>query len=183
MTDDHPLTNAHDSTDSATESPSILVGSETVAGIVRAVRRRSGMSQRDLAEAAGVASSTVAKLETGRLIPSLMTFLRILGVAELVLVVTDEHGDVVRPMGVWDDTHDAAGRKFPAHLDLIIDPRVGEWWGDTYGLYRPPETFHRSRTYRDAKRKLSQWSVRVKQFRHAPKPPDPDRPAPWRRSS
>ncbi|HEX6233873.1 MAG TPA: hypothetical protein VFZ63_12175 [Jiangellaceae bacterium] len=105
---------------------------------------------------------------------------RVLHVADLVLVAADKDGAVVQPLAVWDDTRDGGDRMFPAHLDLIIDPKFGEWWGDQYGLARPPETYHGERAYRDAKRALSQWAVRVQQFRYDPMPPDPDSPL-WRR--
>lgn len=140
------------------------------------------MSQRELAQATGFSRSTIGKLETGSLKPSISTLLRVLSATDLVLVVTDADGKVVQPLKVWDGVCDGAGRNYPAHLDVVIDPNGDEWWGGTYGLARPPETFeHRPREYRDAKRKLSQWEVRVKQFRHDPRPPDPDRPPAWRR--
>ncbi|HEX5994171.1 MAG TPA: helix-turn-helix transcriptional regulator [Jiangellales bacterium] len=160
--------------------PPPFVTAESVPGLVRMVRRRADKSQRELAKAAGVAPSTVAKLETGDLTPSLTTLVRILGVANLNLVATDLDGIVAEPMAIWDDTRDGGGKLFPAHLDLIIDPRLGEWWADKYGLARPPETYHRDRAYRDAKRALSQWAVRVQQFRNDPMPEDPDSPL-WRR--
>jgi DNA-binding XRE family transcriptional regulator len=160
--------------------PPPFVTAESVPGLVRAVRRRADKSQRELAKAAGVARSTVAKLETGDLTPSLPTLVRMLEVADLALVATDPNGVVVQPMSSWDDTRDGGGKLFPAHLDLIIDPKWGEWWADKYGLARPPETYHRDRAYRDAKRALSQWAVRVQQFRHDPMPENPDSPL-WRR--
>lgn len=92
-----------------------------------------------------------------------------------MLVVTDAYGNVVRPMRVWDDVRDGGGKMFPAHLDLKLDPDTGERWADEFGLARPPETYHRSRQRRDAERKVSQWSVRVAQYRHDPPPPNPRR--------
>jgi DNA-binding XRE family transcriptional regulator len=160
--------------------PPPFVTAESVPGLVRAVRRGADKSQRELAKAAGVARSTVAKLETGDLTPSLPTLVRMLEVADLALVATDPNGAVVQPMSSWDDTRDGGGKLFPAHLDLIIDPKWGEWWADKYGLARPPETYHRDRAYRDAKRALSQWAVRVQQFRHDPVPENPDSPL-WNR--
>ena len=160
--------------------PPPFVTVASIPGLVRAIRRRADKSQRELAKEAGLAHSTVAKLETGALAPSLSTLLRVLHVADLVLVAADKDGAVVQPLAVWDDTRDGGDRMFPAHLDLIIDPKFGEWWGDQYGLARPPETYHRERAYRDAKRALSQWAVRVQQFRYDPMPPDPDSPL-WRR--
>lgn len=156
--------------------PLPYVGRQTLPGLVRAIRRRADMSQRELAKAVYLARSTVAKLETGDNAPSLDTLLRLLAVANLVMVVTDREGNIVSPMRVWDETRDGGDKMFPAHLDLILNPKSGDWWGDSYGLSRPPETYHRERAYRDAKRALSQWSVRVAQHRHEPPPPDPDRP-------
>jgi transcriptional regulator with XRE-family HTH domain len=146
------------------------VAADTIPGLIRSVRRRADMSQRELAAAAELSSSTVGRIESGSLTPSLGVLLRLLAVGKLVLVVTDEDGNVVRPMHIWDDTRDGADRQFPAHLDLILDPRPGEWWADVYGLARPPETLHRNRRYRDARRRRSQWEVRVKQFRDDPPP-------------
>ncbi|WP_431909905.1 hypothetical protein [Micromonospora carbonacea] len=40
-----------------------------------------------------------------------------------------------------------------------------------YGLARPPETFYRNRSYRDAMRRRSRWEVRVAKLRHVPPPP------------
>jgi transcriptional regulator with XRE-family HTH domain len=152
-------------------APSPSVAAETVAGLVRSVRRRCDASQRELAAAAKLSPSTVARIESGSLIPSLGVLLRLLAVGRLVLVVTDEDGKVVRPMQIWDETRDGADRQFPAHLDLILDPGFGEWWADGYGLARPPETLHRNRRLRDAMRRRSQWEVRVERFRNDPPPP------------
>lgn len=164
--------------------PPPQVGPDTVPGLVRKVRRLADLSQRELAQAAQVSPTTVARVERGALTPSLGMLLRLLAAARLVLVVADEQGRVIQPMRTWDDTRDGAGRRFPAHLDLILDPRGGDWWADIYGLARPPETFHRDRRWRDARRRRSQWEVRVKQLRSAPEPPDPDRnPNGWRRLS
>jgi len=181
MTEQRPPT--PDEPPAAIEPPPLpppFVTAESVPGLVRAVRRRADKSQRELAKAAGLARSTVARLETGDLTPSLATLVRILEVADLDLVAIDKQGTVVQPMSSWDDTRDGGGKLFPAHLDLIIDPKWGEWWADKYGLARPPETYHRDRAYRDAKRALSQWAVRVQQFRHDPVPENPDSPL-WNR--
>jgi transcriptional regulator with XRE-family HTH domain len=170
-------------TDSTAVSPPALpapyVGPDTIPGLVRRLRRLTNLSQRELAEAAKVAPTTVARVESGELMPSLRMLMRLLAVGRLLLVVTDEQGRVIAPMRTWDETRDGGERRFPAHLDLILDPRAGEWWADTYGLARPPETFHRDRQRRDARRRRSQWEVRVQQFRGAPEPPDPDRQRRW----
>jgi transcriptional regulator with XRE-family HTH domain len=142
-------------------------------GIVRRARRIADLSQRELAKAAGVAPSTIGKIEAATMLPSFALLRRILRVAGLWLVVVDEAGHVVQPMEDWQDVRDAAGRRYPSHLDTILEPLPGEWWADKYGLMRPPETFRRDRAVRDAQRARSQWEVRVAQYRNVPPPPDP----------
>lgn len=159
--------------------PPPFVKPATVPGLVRRLRRLADLSQRQLAKAAGVSPATVARTESGALLPSLPALLRLLAVAQLRLVVTDADGRVIHPMREWDDTKDGGHRAFPAHLDLILEPHHGEWWADIYGLARPPETYHRDRAWRDARRRRSQWEVRVRQFRGEPPPPDPDRDPHW----
>lgn len=145
------------------------------AGIVRAVRRRADASQRELARFAGVHHTTIGRIEAGTLTPSIDMLRRIIAVAGFRLAVVDEFGRVLTPMRDRDDTRDGANRRYPSHLDTILDPEPGEWWADLYGLARPPETFHRDRRMRDAQRRRSQWEVRVAKYRHDPPPPDPRR--------
>jgi transcriptional regulator with XRE-family HTH domain len=147
----------------------------TIPGYVRQARRRADMSQRELARAAGIHASTVGRIEAGELTPSLRIFRKILGIGGMMLAVVDTLGRVVPPMQDWVSARDGAERRYPSHLDTILDPLPGEWWGDTYGLARPPETFYRDRRRRDAQRKRSQWEVRVAQYRHEPMPPLPRR--------
>lgn len=54
---------------------------------VRALRRKAGMSQRELSQRAQVSPSTVSRLESGETLPAVATLLRISQVlgAELVL--------------------------------------------------------------------------------------------------
>jgi transcriptional regulator with XRE-family HTH domain len=142
-------------------------------GIVRRVRRIADLSQRQLAKATGVAPSTIGKIEAATMLPSFSLLRRILGVAGLWLAVVDGGGHVVQPMEDWQDVRDGAERRYPSHLDTIVDPLPGEWWADVYGLMRPPETFRRDRAVRDMERVRSQWEVRVAKYRHVPPPPDP----------
>lgn len=150
------------------------VGRYPVGGLVRRARRIADISQRELARRTGLAPSTVARIETGAIAPSLDVVQHILATAGLSLVVVDRDGHVVQPMRDVDDIRDGADRRYPAHLDTILDPRPGEWWADQYGLARPPETFYRDRERRDARRALSRWEVRVKLYRDVPPPLDLD---------
>jgi transcriptional regulator with XRE-family HTH domain len=143
------------------------------AGLVRRARRIADLSQREMARAAGVSQAAVSKIEAGALVPSCALLQRVLGAAGLWLVVVDAQGRVVEPMADWPDVRDGARRRYPSHLDTILDPEPGEWWADVYGLMRPPETFRRDREFRDAQRRRSQWEVRVAKYRLAPPPPDP----------
>ncbi|NEE00135.1 helix-turn-helix transcriptional regulator [Phytoactinopolyspora halotolerans] len=150
---------------------------DTIPGVVRRVRRCADMSQRELAKDTGVAASTIARIEAGTLVPSFRVLMKLLAPARFALALVDEDGRIMQPMRVWDETLDGGNKKFPAHLDVILDPEdPDDWWGSCFGLARPPETYHRSRGYRDAKRALSQWEVRVKQFRNARRPRDPGPP-------
>jgi transcriptional regulator with XRE-family HTH domain len=146
-----------------------------IAGLVRAARRRADLSQRELAARAKVSRSSVNRIEAGAFTPSIGMLGRLLGVADIHLVAVDPDGHVVLPVGCWDDTRDGAGRHYPVHLDTVLDPLLGEWWGDRFGLARPPETFHRDRARRDAQRARSRWEVRVaKCWSHSEPPIVPD---------
>lgn len=123
-----------------------------VAGYLRQARRRTRMSQRELAAACAVSASTVSRAEAGRTEITLGTFTRLLRAAGLRLVVVDDEMVRVPALQELAQTRDLAQRRFPAHLDLILDPRRGEWWGDRFGLVRPPETFHRDPAARYAHR-------------------------------
>jgi transcriptional regulator with XRE-family HTH domain len=151
----------------------ISIGGYPLSGIVRQARRRADLSQRELAKFAKVSPALIGAVETGLRTPSLDTLRRILNAANFQLVVVDADGRLIVPLEVWQDTADGAGRRYPAHLDTILDPQFGDWWADQYGLARPPETFRRNRAYRDYERRMSQWQVRVKQLRNAPKPRPP----------
>jgi transcriptional regulator with XRE-family HTH domain len=150
----------------------VRVGRYPIEGLVRRARRIAGLSQRSMARFARTSPATVGRVESGSLTPSVDLLERLLGAAGLYLAVVDQDGRVILPMETWDDTLDGAERRYPAHLDTILDPGPEDnWWGDIYGLLRPPETFHRSRVDRDARRRRSRWEVRAAKFRGVPPPP------------
>lgn len=131
------------------------------ADYVRQVRHRAKLSQRALATAVALPPSTVSRIESGAMHPTIDLVERILAFGELTMVVIDEDTRFVSPLAEIDgDCKDGAGRRYPAHLPLIVDPWQGEWWGDIYGLDRPPETFHRDPEFRAAQRDYSRWNVR-----------------------
>lgn len=124
---------------------------------MRRVRRAADLSQRETAKVAGVSLATVERIESGSLDPRVGQLQRLLDLVCWSLVVVDVEGRFVVPLHEFGgDLRDGADRRFPAHLDTILDPRRGEWWGDTYGLARPPETFTRDRKLRDQRRAASQ---------------------------
>jgi transcriptional regulator with XRE-family HTH domain len=86
-------------------------------------RRLAGVSQRELAAAVGVAPSTVGGIESGSRragVELLDTLLRATG---LRLAVLDSDGFEVSPVPV-DAVRDGAGRRFPAHLDVLPRDRL-----------------------------------------------------------
>ena len=93
---------------------------QTGPGVIRRIRRQAGVSQRRLAELAGVSKSTVARWETGQTSPSLDVATGLAGLAGLWLVLVSSHGDEVAPMRSTA-VKDLARRHYPAHLD----PRAG----------------------------------------------------------
>ncbi|TXH19473.1 MAG: XRE family transcriptional regulator [Mycobacterium sp.] len=76
--------------------------------MVRIARTRVGLSQRDLARAAHVPQSTIARIESGSRQPSLPVLARILAAADLELRVTLE------PYSSHDDFYDAEASKLTA---------------------------------------------------------------------
>ncbi len=133
------------------------------------------MSQRELAELAGVPQPTLARIESGRATdPRFRTVERLVRAAGgdlRVGLVGDEPGERPHsglPAAVpHDDLRDESGRRYPAHLDVweVREPRdwPGAWWAEWYNL--PPErwprpvplaTYELSRVYRDQRRQREQ---------------------------
>jgi transcriptional regulator with XRE-family HTH domain len=84
----------------ATMGPSTAGYVERLAGnLLRVARARAGMSQRELAEVAGVQQSTIARIESGARQPSLPVLARILAAVGLEprisLQAYDAHDDVL----------------------------------------------------------------------------------------
>ncbi len=142
---------------------------------VRQVRHRLHVSQRALAVRLGVGQGLVARIESGRVQPSVDVLEKLLGLAGFLLVVVEDddlggpgHLRFVPPLLEWGECRDGASRRYPAHLPLVVDPLHGEWWGDVFGLVRPPETYHRDRQLREVRRAVSRWEVRHDRPRPSP---------------
>lgn len=111
-----------------------------VGSVLRAVRWRVGLNQRELAAAAQVPSASVIRLETeGESDVRLSTLVRLVGAAGLRLAVVDDEGThLTIPFG-QDRFHDRGDRRLPAHRETY-DPRRGYWWGK--GLLQQPDPRH-----------------------------------------
>lgn len=84
----------------AVSGPTTARNSERLAGnLLRLARVQRGWSQRQLAEAAGVPSSTVGRIEAGSRQPSMVLMARLLAAADLEMRVQlapyDDHDDVL----------------------------------------------------------------------------------------
>jgi transcriptional regulator with XRE-family HTH domain len=122
---------------------------------LRAARHAADFSQRDLATNAGVAASTLARIEAGASQPRLGLAMRLLAATGHQLVVVHETtGGRLMPIET-DHLFDAAGRRYPAHCDVRpVGSRYRDWWGDLgyTGRRRPTHTFDLSRDQRDWRR-------------------------------
>lgn len=85
--------------------------------LVRA-RRVADLSQRDLARLAGVPQASVAALEAGTRGVRLGVFARLVAAAGMRLAVLGTDGEELVPFAA-DAVRDNAGRRFPAHLDVL----------------------------------------------------------------
>ncbi len=122
-----------------------------LAGALRRIRRTADMSQREIAVAAGVAPTVIAKAETETRGLPVHLVARLAALAGLRLALLDDAGAEVAPMD-QDAVRDAAGRLLPAHLDT----RHGDdrWWGGEHRprTRQPRYTFDVDRALRDRRR-------------------------------
>ena len=93
-------------------------GTFDVAGHLVKARRVADLSQRELADVLGVSQPTVARWEAGAVQPTVDDVVRIVSLAGHRLTVVDDCGEPVRPMPA-EVVRDNAGRRFPAHLDVV----------------------------------------------------------------
>lgn len=133
--------------------------------MVRMARRSADLSQRQLAGAAGVAPTTVARVESGRTQPSAAMLQRLLLAAGCELVLRRADGS--RPVVLHDGRlRDGQGRRYPAHLDITLPP----YWRHRIwppGCKPPPVSYQRDRKRRDRLRWAGHVDPRV-----VPTPPE-----------
>ena len=118
---------------------------------MRRVRRIADLSQRELAAAVGISPSAVGSAESGARDLPLSVVARIAEVAALRLSLVDHDGREISGMAE-NTVRDAAGRRFPAHLDTRYSE--DRWWHGPHRYHRrqPSYTFDRRRDLRDLKR-------------------------------
>lgn len=144
------------------------------ADYVRAVRRVADASQRELATASGISRSVIDRIESGAVQPRVAQLGTLLGLVGWHLGVIDETGRLAPALEhVAHPLRDGGDRHYPAHLDLIVAPERGEWWGDWLGYQSPPETYRLDRAARDVRRAQSQWDLRRGPYQTRPNAPRP----------
>ncbi|CCG01463.1 helix-turn-helix domain-containing protein [Blastococcus saxobsidens] len=109
-----------------------------LSGLLRRIRRRADLSQRELATELHVSKSTVAAVEAGTTGMDARLLAVAAGLAGLRLGLLDVEGREVCGM-----TGDAAGRRFPAHLDTVLSDERSSRWVDRRDRPRPIYTFDR----------------------------------------
>ncbi len=114
----------------AVPGPTTQRVTERLAGnLLRLARVQRGWSQRQLAEAAGVPVSTVARIESGTRQPSLLTISRLLAAADLELRARleayDDHDDVLdaRRSAMTSEQHEQADSAFERTTELLAAAR------------------------------------------------------------
>jgi transcriptional regulator with XRE-family HTH domain len=106
------------------------------------------MSQRQLADAAGLSPSAVAHAEAGTRDLPVTALARAAETAGLRLALLDGSGAEVRGMHAGG-VRDRGGRRFPAHLDPMLSEQRASRWEHRPLLRRPTYTFDRRGSWAD----------------------------------
>jgi DNA-binding XRE family transcriptional regulator len=110
---------------------------QAIAATLRAHRAQLGLSQRALAERAGLPQSTLARLETGTYDPRLSWIVAALGSVGARLVLPDA-AEPTRMAGEY--ARDEAGRRLPAHLQPYRLSEPHSWWPGQTRILMWPKT-------------------------------------------
>jgi len=99
--------------------------------LLRAVRRVRIVSQRELADLAGVRRSTISRIESGETRrPSFELIDRIVRAAGFALVIATVHDQLLELDDELCRLRDRGGRRYPAHLPMFKVKFGGyPWWG------------------------------------------------------
>lgn len=184
--------------------PGVVTSNEPIelGASLRALRRRADLSQRELAQRAGVPASTVARIESGSAQdPKFRTVERLVTAAGGAVAVglAGTAASPVQPDEDTEELRDEAGRHYPAHLDVRQVAEAKDWWGawwaDWYNLPRdrwpreaPDYTFdpdagvHRARVLIDERQLPYQFFLACGFLDRGPRPPWLVLPAPARLS-
>ena len=128
-------------------------GSEPdVPGLLMRVRRTCDLSQRDLGDAIGLDHAQVARIESARRRVDLSLLARVLSLAGMRIAILDLDGIEVLPVA-RDVLRDKAGRRMPAHLDVLApSERSFTALLDAHSARPVPQAGYRHRTGRDQRR-------------------------------
>jgi transcriptional regulator with XRE-family HTH domain len=122
---------------------------------LRAARHRADLSQRQLADKAGVPQSTVARAERLPAKATASNVATLLAATGLRLAVLDQDGVEIQPEDEDDaNRRDRGYRRYPAHLD--VRPGNDRWGGygwPVFGGQEPEHPFDRDRWTRDWRRR------------------------------
>jgi len=123
-----------------------------VSGIVRRLRRTSDLSQRDLARMVGIDQSQIARIEASHRGIDVQLFAQILEVGGMRPTIVDSRGVEITPVG-HDVPRDNAGRRMPAHLDVLGPGELPYFAlrGPRYDRAKPRARYHHRRA-RDQRR-------------------------------
>ncbi|RBY94018.1 hypothetical protein DQ244_01205 [Blastococcus sp. TBT05-19] len=115
-----------------------------LSGLLRRIRRRADLSQRELADRTGLPKSVIAAAESRSRGLDARALAGCAAVAGLRLALLDTDGREVHGMAA-DTVRDGAGRHLPAHLDTVLSDDRAWRWEIRPHLPRPTYTFDRRR--------------------------------------
>jgi len=114
--------------DQASASTLPITNAQSLALACRRMRRHANASQRAFAARAGLSKTTVARIETGAIDPSVGVLLKLVAAAGATLTLTGLDPTTF-VFGVVENQRDAAGRHAPPHR--LSEAGAG-WWDPSF---------------------------------------------------